>query len=262
VQKRHYIFFCHTAQKVAPHLPASFCDTIAFFPLESPFLMDVFMNRTLALDDVLHPYLLSISPAEHPVLAALREATAQENPYAVMQIAPEQGHFMAWLVKLLGVKRYLEIGVFTGYSALTVALAMPEEGRIVACDQSADFTNMARQYWAQAGMSHKIELHVAPAIDTLLTLAASNPAPFDMAFIDADKPSYPLYLETIYPLIKQGGLILVDNVFLSGKAAQPRVGKMTGDVIINRLNADLVNDPRFVHCVLPVGDGITLLIKQ
>jgi predicted O-methyltransferase YrrM len=220
------------------------------------------MNKTLGIDDGLHAYLLSINPVEHPVLTALREATAKDNPYAVMQIAPEQGHLMAWLIKLLRVNHYLEIGVFTGYSALTAALAMGPTGRIVACDQSIDFTNMAQQYWLAAGVSEQIDLRLGMAADTLEDMQNTHALTFDMIFIDADKPSYPRYLDLTYPLLRTGGVLLVDNVFLSGKVMNPRFGKRTGDVVLHEFNRDLVHDSRFDHCVLPIGDGLSLLIKR
>lgn len=162
-------------------------------------------NRTLTLNDALYDYLLAHSVQEPEVLAALRRETAQ-HPMAQMQIAPEQGQLMALLVQLMGVRRALEVGVFTGYSALRVALALPADGRLVACDVSEEYTAIARRYWEQAGVSHKIDLRLAPAAETLEQLLAEGQAnSFDFAFIDADKRGYPTYYEQALQLVRPGG---------------------------------------------------------
>ncbi|HXF45373.1 MAG TPA: class I SAM-dependent methyltransferase, partial [Burkholderiaceae bacterium] len=177
-------------------------------------------RRTLTLDDRLYDYLLQVSLREHPELARLRAETAA-HPLAGMQIAPEQGQFMALLVKLIGARRTLEVGVFTGYSALAVALALPDDGRILACDVSAEYTAIARAHWQRAGVAHKIELVLAPALQTLhARLAAGEAAGYDFAFIDADKTNYDAYYELSLRLLRPGGVIAFDNTLWDGKVAQ------------------------------------------
>ena len=176
-------------------------------------------SRTVALDRALHDYLFNIGVAEHPVQRELREFTAGHR-LAKMQIAPEQGQFMGWLARLIGARRYLEIGVFTGYSALTVALAMPEDGEVVACDVSDTFTAIAREYWAKAGVAGRIDLRLQPALNTLQTLLDDGRAgSFDLAFIDADKPNNPHYLEMALRLSRPGTVIVGDNVVRQGEVA-------------------------------------------
>lgn len=219
-------------------------------------------RTTIAVDDRLAAYLLQIGVTEHPVQTALREFTATHR-MAKMQISPEQGQFLAWLVKLLGVRRYLEIGVFTGYSALTVALAMGEQGRTVACDMSVEFTTIARDYWRQAGVEDSIALYVQPAVQTLQMLLDDGQAgSFDLAFIDADKTSYPQYYEACLQLVRPGGVIAVDNIFLSGRVVSPKPGDPPAVRAMQAFNASLKHDPRVVMSVLPIGDGMTLLTRR
>lgn len=219
-------------------------------------------RTTIAVDDQLAAYLLQIGVTEHPVQTALREFTATHR-MAKMQISPEQGQFLAWLVKLLGVRRYLEIGVFTGYSALTVALAMGEQGRTVACDMSVEFTTIARDYWRQAGVEDSIALYVQPAVQTLQMLLDDGQAgSFDLAFIDADKTSYPQYYEACLQLVRPGGVIAVDNIFLSGRVVNPKPGDPPAVRAMQAFNASLKHDPRVVMSVLPIGDGMTLLTRR
>lgn len=219
-------------------------------------------RTTIAVDDRLAAYLLQIGVTEHPVQTALREFTATHR-MAKMQISPEQGQFLAWLVKLLGVRRYLEIGVFTGYSALTVALAMGEQGRTVACDMSVEFTTIARDYWRQAGVEDSIALYVQPAVQTLQMLLDDGQAgSFDLAFIDADKTSYPQYYEACLQLVRPGGVIAVDNIFLSGRVVNPKPGDPPAVRAMQAFNASLKHDPRVVMSVLPIGDGMTLLTRR
>ncbi|MGM8060560.1 class I SAM-dependent methyltransferase [Vogesella indigofera] len=219
-------------------------------------------RTTIAVDDQLAAYLLQIGVTEHPVQTALREFTATHR-MAKMQISPEQGQFLAWLVKLLGVRRYLEIGVFTGYSALTVALAMGEQGSTVACDMSVEFTTIARDYWRQAGVEDSIALYVQPAVQTLQMLLDDGQAgSFDLAFIDADKTSYPQYYEACLQLVRPGGVIAVDNIFLNGRVVSPKPGDPPAVRAMQDFNASLKHDPRVVMSVLPIGDGMTLLTRR
>jgi len=217
-------------------------------------------NRSLNLDDTLYEYLLTHSLREHPEQIALREAT-RSHPHGGMQISPEQGQFMALLVKLLGARRTLEIGVFTGYSALSVALALPTDGRILACDISEEYTRIGRRYWERAGVAHKIDLRLAPALETLdAELAAGAAGCYDFAFIDADKTGYAAYVERCLQLLRQGGLIAIDNVLWSGAVAQPARDDDTR--ALQALNERLHGDERIDLSMLPIGDGLTLARKR
>lgn len=218
-------------------------------------------SRTVALDATLHHYLMDIGVTEYPVMRALREFTATHR-LAKMQIAPEQGQFMGWLAQLIGARRYLEIGVFTGYSALAVALAMPADSEVVACDVSDTFTSIAREYWQQAGVAERIRLVLQPALQTLQQLLAEGRAgQFDLAFIDADKPSYRDYFEACLQLVRPGGVIAIDNIFLSGRVVAPRPEDPPGVHLMHAFNAELRDDARIRHCVLPIGDGLTLCTR-
>lgn len=218
-------------------------------------------RRTIALDDRLYAYLLANGTREHPQLVALRAETAG-MPEAQMQVAPEQGAFMQQLVALSGARRCVEVGVFTGYSSLAVALALPVDGRILACDVSEEWTAIAKRHWAAAGVAHKIELVLAPAIDTLAArIAAGAAGSYDLAFLDADKANYPRYAELLLELLRPGGLLVVDNVLWSGKVADPAVAD-ADTAAIRALNAKLHADPRVAHCIVPVADGIALAIKR
>ncbi|MEC4816115.1 MAG: class I SAM-dependent methyltransferase [Scytonema sp. PMC 1069.18] len=218
-------------------------------------------NQTLGLEKNLYNYLLSVSIREPELLTQLRQETSQ-HPMSEMQIAPEQGQFMALLVQLIGAKKTLDIGVFTGYSSLVVALALPPEGQIVACDTSEEYTAIARRYWQQAGVADKIKLHIAPAIETLDRLLALGEAnTFDFAFIDADKSNYDHYYERSLQLVRPGGLIAIDNVLLSGRVANPQ----QQDNRINRMrafNQKLHQDPRVTISLVPIADGLTLALKR
>ena len=218
-------------------------------------------TRTIDIDDRLYDYLIAHSVRDLPVLAELRAETAK-HPKAGMQISPEQGQFMALLVELIGAKRTIEVGTFTGYSALVVALALPAEGRVIACDVSEEFTAMARRYWAKAGIANKIDLRLAPANETLdKLLAAGEAGRFDFAFIDADKENYVGYYERCLKLVRAGGLIAVDNVLWSGKVADPAVdGNDTR--AIRALNDQLKSDERVSLSMVPIGDGLTLARKR
>ena len=217
-------------------------------------------NRTLNLDDALYAYLLSHSLREHPAQTALREAT-RKHRHAGMQIGPDQGQFMALLVRLIGAKRTLEIGVFTGYSALTVALALPDDGYVLACDVSEEYTRIGRPYWQQAGVAAKIDLRLAPARDTLdARIAAGEAGTFDFAFIDADKTGYDDYFERCLTLVRDGGLIAIDNVLWSGSVAAPATTDDTA--ALQALNDKLHHDERIDLALLPIGDGLTLARKR
>jgi caffeoyl-CoA O-methyltransferase len=218
-------------------------------------------RRTLTLDDTLHDYLLANSRREHPAQVGLREAT-RTHPHAGMQISPEQGQLMALLVKFGGVRRAIEVGVFTGYSALSVALALPDDGQLLACDISDEFTRIGRPYWRQAGVEHKIELVLAPALQTLRArLSAGEHAQHDFAFIDADKTGYAAYYEHALILLRPGGLILLDNVLRGGRVLDPGPDDADTRAII-ALNEKLHHDERIDLSMVPIGDGLTLARKR
>jgi len=218
-------------------------------------------NRSISLTDSLYEYLLSVSLREPRLLRQLREETAAD-PQARMQIAPEQGQFMALLVRLMGARRCLEVGVFTGYSSLAVALALPDDGRIVACDVSEHWTAVARRYWDAAGVAHKIDLRLAPALETLERLLAEGEAgTFDFAFLDADKENYLRYYERLLELVRPGGLIAADNTLWSGRVADPANTEVT-TAALREFNERLHGDGRIDLSLVPVGDGLTLARKR
>jgi caffeoyl-CoA O-methyltransferase len=218
-------------------------------------------SRTIQMTDRLYDYLLKVSLREPPLLAELRAETAK-LPMAGMQISPEQGQFMALLAELIGARRAIEVGTFTGYSSLCVAQALPSDGKLIACDISEEFTSVARRYWAKAGMTGRIELRLAPALDTLKSLLAGGGAgSFDFAFIDADKTQYDAYYEAILKLLRPGGLVTIDNVLWSGAVADGR--KRDADTVALRaLNEKLKTDKRISLSMLPIGDGLTLARKR
>lgn len=217
-------------------------------------------NRTLTLDDRLYDYLLGVSLREHPELAALRAATAP-HAMARMQISPEQGQLMALLVRAIGAQRTIEVGTFTGYSALAVALALPAHGKVLACDISEEFTAIGRPYWQSAGVAQKIELVIAPAQATLdARIAAGEAGNYDFAFIDADKANYAAYFERCLALLRPGGLIAIDNVLWSGRVAAASTDEDT--VALQQLNRALHGDERIDLSMLPIGDGLTLARKR
>jgi predicted O-methyltransferase YrrM len=219
-------------------------------------------NRTINLDEHLYQYLLDTSLREHPVLTELRAATAG-HPRAGMQISPEQGQFMALLIKLIGARRTLEIGVFTGYSSLAVALALPSDGTILACDVSAEFTDIGRPYWDKAGVADKIDLRIAPATDTLDALLDEGYAgTFDFAFIDADKNNYDAYYERCLALMRPGGVIAFDNVLWDGLVAHPAKTGDADTAALQALNIKLHRDERIDLSMLPIGDGLSLARKR
>jgi len=217
-------------------------------------------NKTFTLSDDLYAYFFENSVREPDILRRLREETARDS-MARMQIAPEQGQFMQLLVRLMGARRYLEVGVFTGYSSLAVALVLPANGRIVACDVSDIWTKVARRYWAEAGVAEKIDLRLAPALQTLDGLIAAGEAgSFDFAFIDADKTSYRAYYERALTLIRVGGLIAVDNTLWEGRVADPKA-RDADTQAIRDFNRHLRDDRRVHLCLVPIGDGLSLALK-
>jgi caffeoyl-CoA O-methyltransferase len=219
------------------------------------------MPRQLPLDERLYRYLVEHSVREPRVMAELREETAK-LPMAGMQIGPDQGQFMALLVKLMGAKRCLEIGVFTGYSSLGVALALPADGKIIACDVSEEWTAIARRYWEKAGVAGKIDLRLGPALATLDALkSAGGAGSFDFAFIDADKGNYLAYYERCLALLRRGGLVAADNTLWSGDVANPQNQK-SDTVSLRNFNEALHRDERVDLAMLPVGDGLTLALKR
>ncbi|MBD0344505.1 MAG: class I SAM-dependent methyltransferase [Coleofasciculus sp. Co-bin14] len=218
-------------------------------------------KKTLGLDNQLYDYLLSVSLREPDVLRQLREETAR-LPMAIMQIAPEQGQFMALLVQLLSATKTLDIGVFTGYSSLCVALALPPDGKIVACDISQEDTAVARRYWEAAGVADKIDLRLAPALETLDQLLATGQAgTFDFVFIDADKRNYEEYYDRSLQLIRPGGLIAIDNVLWSGRVTDLQVQDARTQSI-RAFNEKLHQDERVSLSLVPIADGLTLALKR
>lgn len=225
------------------------------------FLKINMTKKTLGLDNQLYDYFLSVSVRQPDILRRLREETAN-HPNATMQISPEQGQFMALLVQLMGAKKTLEIGVFTGYSSLAVALALPPDGKIIACDVSEEYTNVARRYWQEAGVAEKIDLRIAPALDTLdLLLTSGEEESFDFAFIDADKGNYQEYYERCLKLIRPGGLIAIDNVLWSGRVADSQVQDQSTQAI-RKFNEKLFQDERVTISMVPIADGLTLALKR
>jgi predicted O-methyltransferase YrrM len=213
-------------------------------------------GRAPFLPEKIAHYIVEHSVREPEILRELRAATASV-PYSGMQIGADQGQFMALLVQAIGAKRCLEIGTYTGYSALAVALALPEDGRIVCCDISEEWTAIARRFWKKAGMEHKIELRLAPALETLKDLKG----PFDFAFIDADKGNYANYYEGCLPLVRRGGIIAVDNTLWSGWVADAK--RRDDDTrALRAFNDKLHRDERVALSMLPLGDGVTLALKK
>ena len=218
-------------------------------------------NRTLNLTDRLYDYVLAVSLREPPLLARLREETSA-LPGAEMQISPEQGQLMAFLAELIEARRCLELGTFTGYSALSVARVLPPDGEVVTCDVDETATAVARRYWAEAGVADKIRLHLAPASETLERLIAEGQGDgFDFAFIDADKENYGVYYEQVLALLRPGGLMLIDNVLWSGAVADP-AREDPDTVAIRALNETLRDDARVSLSLLPVSDGLSLVRKR
>ena len=217
-------------------------------------------NRTLAISESIYQYLCDHSLREDPILKELRDHTYDMEERA-MQIAPEQGQFMQMLIKLIGAKNTIEVGVFTGYSSLAIALALPEDGRIVACDVNPQYTSVAEKFWVNAGVREKIDLRIGPARGTLSELISDGlTGNFDFAFIDADKVNYDHYYELCLQLIRPGGLITVDNVLWGGATADDSIND-TDTTSIRALNDKLHRDERIDLSLVPIGDGLTLAMK-
>jgi len=215
-------------------------------------------NASIGLSQELHAYLVKVGVREPDVLRRLRERTAA-LPEHGMQIAPEQGAFMSLLIKVMGARRCLEVGTFTGYSSTAVALALPADGRLVCCDVSREWTDIARETWTEAGVADRVELRLGPALETLDQLLAEGDAGrFDFAFIDADKPNYDGYVERALRLARAGGLIAIDNVLWSGRVADSSADDES-TVAIRSLNEKLAADERVEVAMVPIGDGLTLL---
>ncbi|WP_448682477.1 O-methyltransferase [Pseudomonas nicosulfuronedens] len=218
-------------------------------------------TRTLNLDDSLYQYLLDVSLRDSPVKARLRAETAN-LPMSRWQVAPEQGQFLALLVRLTGAKRILEIGTFTGYSALCMAEALPDGGHILCCDLPGDYNDIARRYWHEAGVDSRIELRLGPALTTLeALLAGDEQGSFDLVFIDADKVNYPIYLERALTLLREGGLVIFDNVLWSGRVLETNP-ESADTLAIQQLNLALKTDERVDYSLVPIGDGMSLSRKR
>lgn len=218
-------------------------------------------HRTLTLTQDLHAYVLAEGVRESAAARRLREETAR-LPMAVMQISPEQGALMQMLVRLLGARRTLEVGTFTGYSALVVAEALPADGRVIACDVSEEWTAVGHRYWVEAGVAERIDLRLRPAVETLdALLAGGGKGSFDFAFIDADKSNYDAYYERSLALLRQGGLVAIDNTLWNG-AVIDTARNDNDTVAIRAINRKVRQDPRVDMVLLPVGDGLTLARKK
>ena len=219
--------------------------------------------ESTAVTPELIAYLRQISEPEHTALTELRAETLTHR-LGKMAIAPEQAALLTWLARLMRAERYLEVGVFTGYSSTAMALALPQHGHITACDINVSFTNIARRSWQRAGVEHKITLHLQPALLTLDELIDNGEAnSYDIALIDADKPPTPYYYERCLQLVRSGGLIAIDNVLLGGRVMQESVSRPPPSLLVlQQFNAALPSDNRIIPITLPVGDGLTLLLKK
>jgi caffeoyl-CoA O-methyltransferase len=215
--------------------------------------------KSVQLTAALHAYLVSHGTPPDEIQSALIDETRSLGSVAIMQISPEQGAFMTLLARILGAQRAIEIGTFTGYSALCLARGLPDDGELICCDVSEEWTNVGRRYWERAGIAHKIDLRIAPATEMLADLPREPN--FDLAFIDADKSGYIAYFEALLPRIRTGGVILVDNVLWMGAVIDPEAND-ANTVAIRRFNDLVAADPRVECVMLPITDGLTLLRKR
>jgi len=215
--------------------------------------------KAVQLTAALHAYLVAHGTPPDEIECELIDETHALGNIAIMQIAPEQGAFMTLLARMLGARRAIEIGTFTGYSALCLARGLPNDGELICCDVSEEWTNVGRRYWERAGVAHKIDLRIAPAIETLADLA--HEPSFDLAFIDADKTAYITYFEALLPMIRAGGVILVDNVLWKGAVIDPEADDKN-TLAIRKFNDFVAADPRVDCVMLPIADGLTLLRKR
>ena len=218
------------------------------------------MSRLIRTTEAVIDYVGRVGAREHVALRRCREETAR-LPNANMQIAPEQGAFLALLAKILGARQTLEIGTFTGYSALSVALALPEGGRVVALDISREYTDRARRYWKEAGMEQRIDLRLGPALESLDRMTVDREGPFDLAFIDADKSNYDLYYERTLKLVRAGGVIALDNMLWSGAVADPAINDPDTSAL-RALNAKIQADKRVDMALATIADGVMLVRKR
>jgi predicted O-methyltransferase YrrM len=219
------------------------------------------MSRGSFLNDALYDYLLRASLTPDPLLDRLRDETTRvTGQWAGMQISRDQGRFMQVLVKLTGARAYLEVGTFTGYSAVVVAQAMPAEGKVVCCDISEEWTSVGRKYWEEAGVAHKVDLRLAPALETMAALARTAAGTFDITFLDGDKKEYDGYYEHSLTLLRPGGLVLIDNVLWGGAVADPEKND-EGTVAIRALNDKIRDDSRVFSVMVSIGDGLTMAVK-
>ena len=224
-------------------------------------MMDLMANKTIGISDELQAYVVGTGVREPDVLARLREETAA-LPEHRMQVAPEQGAFLALLVELIGARRCIEVGTFTGYSSTAVALALPDDGRLICCDVSREWTDIARRYWADAGVAEKVDLRIAPAVETLDALIDSGEeATYDFAFVDADKTGYEAYYDRLLRLVRPGGLIAFDNTLWGGRVID-RDADDADTMAIRAFNRRLVDDDRVSLSMLPVADGVTLARRR
>lgn len=216
--------------------------------------------KSTFVDQAIQEYIIASTVHEHPLLRELRDETSR-LPQARMQIGPEQGQLMALLAHAIGARRYLEVGVFTGYSSLAMALALPADGYVLACDVSEEYTAVARRYWEKAGVANKIDLRMGPALETLKAVRAKNGAPFDMAFIDADKENVNAYYEACLELVRRSGLVLVDNVLWGGAVIDP--SDTDADTrALREVSLRAGRDDRVEAALLPVCDGLLVARKR
>lgn len=218
--------------------------------------------NTLSLSEPLRDYFLHMALREPDILRQLREETS-EHRVAKMSLAPEQGALLIFLLRLIGAKRYIEVGTFLGYSSIAAALAMGEDSQVIACDVCEEFTVQAQQWWKRAGIEHRTKLYLDRAVETLPRLLEEGAAgQFDCMLIDADKPNYPNYYEYALQLVRPRGLIILDNMFLNGRVATPQADHPRSVAILHEFNRQLRDDQRVEHCILPAGDGMTILFKR